>query len=165
MSGRVGDPGHAFAPQPGLTAWPVDLHPERTGSDAGGRLPVVGPKPCPPESNDPTTGHRSGVKHMHRLTHPGRPDSVGTSGSRATTARPPTPRPCSTRSGSYTHPHLTRLSQAQIDSEISRTKQTIANAGGGTPKLFRPPYGESNSTVQSVASGHGLTQIIWNVDT
>jgi peptidoglycan/xylan/chitin deacetylase (PgdA/CDA1 family) len=65
---------------------------------------------------------------------------------------------------SYTHPHLTRLSQAQIDSEITRTQQAIANAGGGTPKLFRPPYGESNSTVQSVAAGHGLTQIIWNVD-
>ena len=49
---------------------------------------------------------------------------------------------------SYTHPHLTQESQSQIDSEISRTQQAIANAGGGTPKLFRPPYGETNSTVQ-----------------
>ncbi|MEV0241298.1 polysaccharide deacetylase family protein [Streptomyces sp. NPDC050674] len=65
---------------------------------------------------------------------------------------------------SYTHPHLTRLSQAQIDSEISRTQQAIASAGGGTPKLFRPPYGETNATVKSVASRYGLTEIIWNVD-
>ncbi|MEU0585518.1 polysaccharide deacetylase family protein [Streptomyces sp. NPDC006132] len=65
---------------------------------------------------------------------------------------------------SYTHPHLTRLSQAQIDSEISRTQQAIAGAGGGTPKLFRPPYGETNSTVRSVAARHGLTEIIWHVD-
>jgi peptidoglycan/xylan/chitin deacetylase (PgdA/CDA1 family) len=65
---------------------------------------------------------------------------------------------------SYTHPHLTGLSQAQIDSEISRTQQAIANAGGGTPKLFRPPYGETNATVKSVAARHGLTQIIWDVD-
>jgi peptidoglycan/xylan/chitin deacetylase (PgdA/CDA1 family) len=65
---------------------------------------------------------------------------------------------------SYTHPHLTRLSQAQIDSEISRTQQAIANAGGGTPKLFRPPYGETNATVKSVAARHGLTEIIWHVD-
>lgn len=65
---------------------------------------------------------------------------------------------------SYTHPHLTQLSQSQIDSEISRTQQAIANAGGGTPRLFRPPYGETNSTVQSVASRYGLRQIIWDVD-
>lgn len=65
---------------------------------------------------------------------------------------------------SYTHPHLTRLSQAQIDSEISRTQQAIANAGGGTPKLFRPPYGETNATVKSVAARYGLTEIIWQVD-
>jgi peptidoglycan/xylan/chitin deacetylase (PgdA/CDA1 family) len=65
---------------------------------------------------------------------------------------------------SYTHPHLTQLSSTQIDSEISRTQQAISAAGGGTPKLFRPPYGETNSTVQSIASRYGLRQIIWDVD-
>ncbi|MDN3355819.1 polysaccharide deacetylase family protein [Actinomadura sp. DC4] len=65
---------------------------------------------------------------------------------------------------SYTHPHLTQESQAQIDSEISRTQQAIAGAGGGTPKLFRPPYGETNATLQSVEAKYGLTQIIWDVD-
>ncbi|MEU1053452.1 polysaccharide deacetylase family protein [Streptomyces sp. NPDC005876] len=65
---------------------------------------------------------------------------------------------------SYTHPHLTQLGQAQIDSEISRTQQAIANAGGGTPKLFRPPYGETNSTVRAVEAKYGLTEVIWDVD-
>ncbi|WP_238012890.1 polysaccharide deacetylase family protein [Dactylosporangium sp. AC04546] len=65
---------------------------------------------------------------------------------------------------SYTHPHMTQLSQAQMDSEVSRTQQAIAAGGGGTPKLFRPPYGETNSTLQSVLSRYGLTQIIWDVD-
>ncbi|MEW2493723.1 polysaccharide deacetylase family protein [Streptomyces nodosus] len=65
---------------------------------------------------------------------------------------------------SYTHPHLTQQSQAQMDSEISRTQQAIANAGGGTPKLFRPPYGETNSTLKSVEAKYGLTEIIWDVD-
>ncbi|QQM38337.1 polysaccharide deacetylase family protein [Streptomyces liliifuscus] len=65
---------------------------------------------------------------------------------------------------SYTHPHLTQLGQAQIDSEISRTQQAIATAGGGTPKLFRPPYGETNSTVKAVEAKYGLTEIIWDVD-
>ncbi|SBT38834.1 polysaccharide deacetylase family protein [Micromonospora narathiwatensis] len=65
---------------------------------------------------------------------------------------------------SYTHPHLIQQSQAQIDSELSRTQQAIANAGGGTPKLFRPPYGETNSTLKSVEAKYGLTEIIWDVD-
>ena len=65
---------------------------------------------------------------------------------------------------SYTHPHLIQESQAQIDSELSRTQQAIASAGGGTPQLFRPPYGETNSTLQAVEAKYGLTQIIWDVD-
>ena len=65
---------------------------------------------------------------------------------------------------SYTHPHLTQLGQAQIDSEISRTQQAIAAAGGGTPRLFRPPYGETNATVKGVEAKYGLTEILWNVD-
>ncbi|MGW3121867.1 polysaccharide deacetylase family protein [Streptomyces sp. NPDC001107] len=65
---------------------------------------------------------------------------------------------------SYTHPHLPQLGQAQIDSEISRTQQAIAAAGGGTPRLFRPPYGETNATVRTVEAKYGLTEILWNVD-
>ncbi|MFH8449181.1 polysaccharide deacetylase family protein [Streptomyces fungicidicus] len=65
---------------------------------------------------------------------------------------------------SYTHPHMTQLSQAQMDSEISRTQQAVAAAGGGTPKLFRPPYGETNSTLRSVEAKYGLTEVIWDVD-
>ncbi|MFJ8976941.1 polysaccharide deacetylase family protein [Streptomyces sp. NPDC102282] len=65
---------------------------------------------------------------------------------------------------SYTHPHLVQQSQAQVDSELSRTQQAIAAGGGGTPKLFRPPYGETNATVQAAAAKYGLTQIIWDVD-
>ncbi|MER7488351.1 polysaccharide deacetylase family protein [Streptomyces sp. NPDC126497] len=65
---------------------------------------------------------------------------------------------------SYTHPHMTQLSQSQMDSEISRTQQAIANAGGGTPKLFRPPYGETNSTLRAVEAKYGLTEVIWDVD-
>ncbi|MFE7934752.1 polysaccharide deacetylase family protein [Streptomyces sp. NPDC057456] len=65
---------------------------------------------------------------------------------------------------SYTHPHLTQLGQSQIDSEISRTQAAVAGAGGGTPVLFRPPYGETNATVKAVEAKYGLTEIIWDVD-
>jgi peptidoglycan/xylan/chitin deacetylase (PgdA/CDA1 family) len=65
---------------------------------------------------------------------------------------------------SYTHPHLTQQTQATIDSEIYRTQQAIAAAGGGSPRLFRPPYGETNATVKAVEAKYGLTEIIWDVD-
>ncbi len=65
---------------------------------------------------------------------------------------------------SYTHPYLTSESSSQVDSEIYRTQVAISNAGGGWPKLFRPPYGATNSTVQSIEAKYGLTQILWDVD-
>jgi Polysaccharide deacetylase len=36
---------------------------------------------------------------------------------------------------SYDHPHLTTLSQSQIDSEIGRTQTAVANAGGANSQL------------------------------
>ncbi|WP_430782570.1 polysaccharide deacetylase family protein [Actinoplanes sp. G11-F43] len=65
---------------------------------------------------------------------------------------------------SYTHPHMTQLSQAAMESEISRTQTAIANGGGGTPRLFRPPYGETNATLRAAQQKFGLTEIIWDVD-
>ena len=65
---------------------------------------------------------------------------------------------------SWDHPHMTQLSQANMDSQISRTQNAISSAGGGTPKLFRPPYGETNSTLKSVEAKYGLKEIIWDVD-
>jgi peptidoglycan-N-acetylglucosamine deacetylase len=65
---------------------------------------------------------------------------------------------------SYTHPHMLNLSQAQMSSELSRTQSAIQSGGGGTPRLFRPPYGETNATLQSAASALGLRTVTWDVD-
>jgi peptidoglycan/xylan/chitin deacetylase (PgdA/CDA1 family) len=65
---------------------------------------------------------------------------------------------------SWTHPHLTQMSSAQISSELSRTQQAIQQATGQTPRLFRPPYGETNGTVRSVEAQLGLTEVLWTVD-
>ena len=65
---------------------------------------------------------------------------------------------------SWDHPHMTQLSTAQMSTEIGNTQQAIQQAGGGTPKLFRPPYGETNSTLKSVEAQYGLTEIVWDVD-
>ncbi|MEV3984653.1 polysaccharide deacetylase family protein [Nonomuraea sp. NPDC049758] len=50
---------------------------------------------------------------------------------------------------SWTHPHLTQLGAAQIQSELPRTQQAIQQATGAAPRLFRPPYGETNATLRS----------------
>ncbi|CAM4188757.1 polysaccharide deacetylase family protein [Paenibacillus tarimensis] len=65
---------------------------------------------------------------------------------------------------SYTHPHMTTLSSSQMSSEITRTQQAIQSATGSAPKLFRPPYGETNAALKSVAAQNGLTEVLWNVD-
>ncbi|WP_308121355.1 polysaccharide deacetylase family protein [Paractinoplanes bogorensis] len=65
---------------------------------------------------------------------------------------------------SYTHPHMLTLSSAQMSSELSRTQTAIRNGGGGTPTIFRPPYGETNATLQSAASALGLRTVTWDVD-
>ncbi|NNJ62025.1 MAG: polysaccharide deacetylase family protein [Dactylosporangium sp.] len=65
---------------------------------------------------------------------------------------------------SYTHSHMTTLSSAAMTDELSRTQTAIQNGGGGTPAIFRPPYGETNSTLESAASALGLRTVTWDVD-
>lgn len=65
---------------------------------------------------------------------------------------------------SYSHPHMTGLTESEMDEEISRAQEAIADAGGGVPELFRPPYGETNETLRAVAEARGLTEILWDVD-
>lgn len=66
---------------------------------------------------------------------------------------------------SWSHPYLTNLSAAAVAKELGDTQNAIRNATGLTPTLFRPPYGATNSTVQTEARRLGLTQVIWSVDT
>ncbi|GIF51461.1 polysaccharide deacetylase [Asanoa ferruginea] len=65
---------------------------------------------------------------------------------------------------SWSHAHMTTMSQAQMQSDLSQTSTAIQSATGTRPVLFRPPYGETNSTLQSVASSLGMRQVIWDVD-
>jgi len=65
---------------------------------------------------------------------------------------------------SWTHPHMTTLTTAQMTSEISQTQQVLTQLTGSAPKLFRPPFGETNATLKSVEAQFGLTEIIWDID-
>ncbi|MEV4800595.1 polysaccharide deacetylase family protein [Nonomuraea sp. NPDC049421] len=65
---------------------------------------------------------------------------------------------------SWSHPHLTQLGSSQITSELQRTQQVIQQVTGSAPRLFRPPYGETNGTVRSIEQQLGLTEVLWDVD-
>jgi len=68
---------------------------------------------------------------------------------------------------SYSHPQLNQLSVASIESEIKKCENAIKNATNRLPvSLFRPPYGEYNSTVLNVVGDLGYQwTIMWTIDT
>jgi peptidoglycan/xylan/chitin deacetylase (PgdA/CDA1 family) len=65
---------------------------------------------------------------------------------------------------SFTHPVLPALASSVIDSELSRTNAAIHADTGIGPKLFRPPYGSRNPTVDATAHRLGLVEVLWNID-
>jgi peptidoglycan/xylan/chitin deacetylase (PgdA/CDA1 family) len=65
---------------------------------------------------------------------------------------------------SWNHSNMTSMSQSQMQSDLSQTNAAIQSATGVRPQLFRPPYGQTNSTLQSVAASLGLRQVLWDVD-
>ncbi|MBR8640583.1 polysaccharide deacetylase family protein [Streptomyces tuirus] len=63
---------------------------------------------------------------------------------------------------SWNHPDLTRLTPAEIRSQLTRTNAAIEAATGKEPTLFRPPYGAINGKVRSAT---GLSPVLWDLDT
>lgn len=63
---------------------------------------------------------------------------------------------------SWDHANLTKLSTAQIKSQLSRTDAAIKQATGKKPTTFRAPYGAHNAAVRSAA---GRPLVHWSVDT
>lgn len=60
---------------------------------------------------------------------------------------------------SFHHPHLTRMSAADIRHELAEAQAAIERVTGVTPRYFRAPYGEYNATLVDVAASLGLTTV------
>ncbi|MBR3298506.1 MAG: polysaccharide deacetylase family protein [Clostridia bacterium] len=66
---------------------------------------------------------------------------------------------------SMTHPHMNKLSSAQIRSELSEFEALISGVIGHGTKLFRVPYGEYNDNVIKTLRESGYEVVQWNIDT
>jgi peptidoglycan-N-acetylglucosamine deacetylase len=64
----------------------------------------------------------------------------------------------------WTHPDLTTLSAAEVQSQLTQTTAKIKSTCGQTPKVFRPPYGATNATINQQARSLGLVPILWSID-
>jgi peptidoglycan/xylan/chitin deacetylase (PgdA/CDA1 family) len=65
---------------------------------------------------------------------------------------------------SWGHPDLTRLSAGQVTGQLADTRAIIQQVMGVQTSIFRPPYGAYNRQILTIASGLGLSTILWNVD-
>lgn len=65
---------------------------------------------------------------------------------------------------SYSHPHMNSLSEQGIAYELQKNEHLIQDLTGQRTTLFRPPFGEYNNQVISVATELGYHTIQWSVD-
>ena len=65
---------------------------------------------------------------------------------------------------SNTHPKMSTLSESKIHEELKTSMDLIKNITGKDVKFFRPPFGDYNDLLISVAGNLGLKTIQWDVD-
>lgn len=65
---------------------------------------------------------------------------------------------------SNSHPHMPKLSQQDMLSEITACDDKIAKITGVKPILFRPPYGDYNNALIDTLTSSGHYAIQWTVD-
>jgi peptidoglycan/xylan/chitin deacetylase (PgdA/CDA1 family) len=65
---------------------------------------------------------------------------------------------------SWSHPHLSGLSAADVRDQIQRTQDAVAKVAGRAPVLFRAPYGDFADASLAVCADLGLRPISWSVD-
>ncbi len=62
----------------------------------------------------------------------------------------------------WSHPNLNTLSYDAVSTELTRTRNQLAQLAGSRTFALRPPYGNHNANVRALAGG---PIILWSVDT
>ena len=65
---------------------------------------------------------------------------------------------------SDTHPQMSKLSESQIRQELRGMSDKVEALTGQRPTLFRPPYGDYDNKVVTVARAEGYEVVQWSVD-
>ncbi|RAP39122.1 polysaccharide deacetylase family protein [Candidatus Marinamargulisbacteria bacterium SCGC AAA071-K20] len=65
---------------------------------------------------------------------------------------------------SYSHPNLTLISPREVQIELIRTNTILEAITKKKVTFFRPPGGQFNSTVNSIANNLGLKTIFWTIN-
>ncbi|KAJ6475969.1 hypothetical protein C8R47DRAFT_1141883 [Mycena vitilis] len=68
-------------------------------------------------------------------------------------------------SHTWSHADLTSLSTPQIQDAMFRMEEAFSRILGIKPAFMRPPYGDYNSNVQSIAAARGQSLALWDWDT
>jgi peptidoglycan/xylan/chitin deacetylase (PgdA/CDA1 family) len=61
----------------------------------------------------------------------------------------------------WSHKHLTALTNEQIVAELGWTRKAIKTVLGVTPTTMRPPYGDIDDRVRAISLAMGMVPIIW----
>jgi peptidoglycan/xylan/chitin deacetylase (PgdA/CDA1 family) len=65
----------------------------------------------------------------------------------------------------YSHPHLTQISDDEIVSELKKTEDIIVGlTGKSTKPYFRAPYGERNAHILEITAQAGYQSVYWSTD-
>ncbi|KAI8988043.1 hypothetical protein BDF20DRAFT_970080 [Mycotypha africana] len=65
----------------------------------------------------------------------------------------------------WSHPAMTTKSNAEAVSELYWSLKAVKEATGVTPKCWRPPQGDVDDRIRSIAWQMGLTTVMWDWDT
>lgn len=64
---------------------------------------------------------------------------------------------------SYHHPHMTKITDARLVTELLTTQEDIVKLTGRQPRFFRPPYGEVDERVARHAAAAGLVTVQYDL--
>ncbi len=64
----------------------------------------------------------------------------------------------------FTHPRLSDLEENNITEQLDHAATRIETITGHYPLLYRPPYGSINPLVVNTLNAHGLTTVLWSLD-
>jgi peptidoglycan-N-acetylglucosamine deacetylase len=64
----------------------------------------------------------------------------------------------------FNHPRLSNLDESGVISQLDQAATRIESITGHYPILHRPPYGSINPLVVNAVNAHGLTTVLWSLD-